>query len=202
MSETRGKLKQTGRLKDKSPRRAPSSSKKGSDKEDKGGGKEDKGKYKAKYFCQGGKDKVCKKEIKHDDDCICCDTCGKWFHNLCQLKSVEEFEAIQKYEFFWVCSFCQDLMPSLLKHAELKKQVAESLSEFKGLLIDQGGSVAGAAASSKESCRVQVAAYNDLKRQLDEQASLIRDCRLSCEEQSRLINRCSDLHRDQSHPTW
>ena len=79
-------------------------------------------------------------------------------------------------------------MPSLLKHAELKEQVAESLSEFKGLLIDQAGSVAGAAASSKESCRVQVAAYNDLKRQLDEQASLIRDCRLTCEEQSRLNN--------------
>ena len=38
MSEGRGKMRQTGRLKDNSPRRAPSSSKRG-------GGKEDKIKY-------------------------------------------------------------------------------------------------------------------------------------------------------------
>ena len=62
MSETRGKLKQTGRLKDKSPRRALSSSKKGSDKEDKGGGKEDKGKDKAKYFVKVEKIKHAKKK--------------------------------------------------------------------------------------------------------------------------------------------
>ena len=145
-------------------------------------------KIKSSIFATVDQPKVVKKEIKSDDDCICCDTCGKWFHNLCQLKSVEEFEAIKKLELFWVCSFCQEVMPLLFKHAAgVKDQVAESLSEFKDLLTEQAGSVAGATASSKESCRVQVAAYNDLKRQLDEHAGLIKACQLTCEEQSKLM---------------
>ena len=54
MSATRGKVKQTGKMKDNSPRRAPSSSKKG-------GGKEE---DKMKYFCRGGSSKTCKKRNK------------------------------------------------------------------------------------------------------------------------------------------
>ena len=142
----------------------------------------------AKFVCHGGMGQTCNKEIK-EDTCICCDVCNRWYHMLCQLKSSEEFDVIRKYKLFWVCSYCQIVVPSLFQKADsgLIDQVTGSLKEFRGLLVDQAGAVAGVASSSKDLCHIQNEAFSDLKRQLEEQASLIKACHLTCEERTKVM---------------
>ena len=81
------------------------------------------------------------------------------------------------------------LIPTLFEQAGsgLTEQVTGSLTEFRSLLEDQVGAVAGVASSSKDLCKIQEEAYNALKDQLDEQASLIKACHIACEEQTKLV---------------
>ena len=108
---------------------------------------------------------------------------------MCQLQSVEEFDAIRRFKMFWVCSFCQTLIPSLVTQAGLglTEQVRDSLTEFKELLAEQARAVAGVASSNRDLCKVQEEVYNDLKKQFEEQASVIKSCHLSCEEQTKQV---------------
>lgn len=194
-----GKGKQTVKMKTASPKTAPGLPKKVTftgleEKQGKSGtskGNQDdmtEGEKDVEFVCPGGLGKTCNKEIK-EDTCICCDACNRWYHRDCQLKSAEEFDAVRKFKLFWVCSHCQALIPSLLQQTGpgLMEQVTASLTEFKGLLVEQAGAVAGVADSSKDLCKIQEEAYNDLKRQLDEQASLIKACHISCEEHTKVV---------------
>ena len=201
-----GRGRQTGKLKTASPKTAPGLSTKNltDGKQDKGGskaaeagGSNSKGsedvnvdqEKEEKFVCLGGVETTCNKEIK-GDTCTCCDVCSRWYHMLCQLKSVNEFDAIRNHGLFWVCSHCQLFITALFKRTgmPLIEQVTGSLTEFKSLLVDQAGAVAGVASSSKDLCRIQEEAYNDLKRQLDEQASLIKVSHMSCEEQTKIVS--------------
>ena len=200
MSDARGSGKQPGKFKLTTPKTAPGLSKKvtnvvAEEKQDEGGDKSEQGdrdglenEDETVFICRGGSGKSCNREIKEGKS-ICCDVCSKWYHMSCQLKSAEEFDAISRFKMFWVCSYCRALIPTLVAHAglSLADQVAGSLSELRDLLAEQARAVAGVASSNRDLCRVQEEVYNDLKQQFEEQASVIKACHLSCEEQTKQV---------------
>ena len=202
MSESRGKARQAGN-RTASPRGAPVLSAKGTG--DRGGvvagkcklqtqepvkqkeAKANEETGEGRYMCRGTLSKECGREI-HDENCICCDVCDKWYHMNCQLNSVDEFEAIRRFKLFWVCAFCREMLPTLIEQSKWKEEVSDALGDFKGVLRDQAGAVAGVASSSKDLCKIQEKANQDIKQQLEEHAGLIQACHVACTEQSKLIS--------------
>ena len=198
MSESRGKAKQAG-SRTASPRGAPVLSTRGTSdqtvklklqsqepsKRSEIKASDETGEV--RYMCRGNRDKECGREIR-DENCICCDVCEKWYHMNCQLKSVEEFEAIRRFKLFWVCTFCQDMLPTLIEQSKWKEEVSDALGGFKNVLRDQAGAVAGVASSNKDLCKIQEKANQDFKKQLEEHAGLIQACHVACTEQSKLIS--------------
>ena len=75
------------------------------------------GKSKRKYVCKGG-DKTCGQILTKSDESIKCDTCDNWFHPKCQDLEIEAFDAIAKFNLFWVCHECKPKMRSMVEAAK------------------------------------------------------------------------------------
>ena len=68
-----------------------------------------------------------------------CDVCNAWFHPKCQGLSSEEFKALSKFDFLWLCMECKPMLRSLVNVkkdlenciATTEKKIFQSLNDMK-----------------------------------------------------------------------
>ena len=83
-----------------------------------------------KYICKGGT-KVCGNSVSGEDS-IQCEVCEGWFHPRCQELSIEAFQALTKYDLFWLCMECR----TDFKHRlDIGKQVVERIDKAEQKIL-------------------------------------------------------------------
>ena len=84
-----------------------------------------KGKKQESNICGGGKD-ACGQELNGEDD-IKCEACDEWYHRQCQDLSHGAFLAIGKFDIYWLCRSCHNMVKDKVQtEKRLEARIAES----------------------------------------------------------------------------
>ena len=76
--------------------------------------------------CGGGRE-MCGKQVSEDDNSIRCEACGEWYHLHCQGISAGAFQAIRKFDLFWMCNTCQtNVKEKVQTEKVLEAKIADS----------------------------------------------------------------------------
>ena len=126
------------------------------------------GKKKTVYVCKGGP-KPCGQRISPREDCIRCDACSAWFHPKCQTLSNEEFKALSKFDFIWLCMECKPMLKSLV---DLKKDLESRIESTENKVLQGLSEIKKAALSISEQ-------RQDVEKEIERKLAKMEDKLLS-----------------------
>lgn len=96
-------------------------------------GKKGKRSKKVTYVCKGGEND-CGKTITHKESSIMCEACGEWYHANCQGLCKGAFEALDKYDLFWICIGCKARLTDTLN---LGKRFVTGIAEAEKNIVQR-----------------------------------------------------------------